>query len=99
MTDSMPDFEEFWQRFIQSHRSAAVRWCHVAALGCGAAGLLGALTTRRVFPLILGGGGMAAFAVLSHPIFTGHWPENSGRPLYGARAFLRLCLRTVNGSI
>ncbi len=94
-----PDFEAFWRHFMTSHRSAAVRYCHVAALGCGLLGLGMALRKRRLWPAVLGAGGFAALAILSHPLLTGTWPENFGHPVWAARAFLRLCRKTVTGSI
>lgn len=99
VNDAPQDFEAFWPRFLASHTSAAVRWCHVAGLACGLTGAALALRSRRPAPLLIGGGAFAALALLSHPIFGGNWPENLGRPLWGARAFLRLSARTITGSI
>lgn len=93
------DFEAFWRHFLSSHTDPLVRACHVAGLLCGALGLFEALRRRRLWPLLLGGGAFAGLAILSHPLLTGHWPENLGHPLWGARALLRLCARTLDGSI
>lgn len=92
------DFEDFWQHFLRSHQSPVVRWCHVAALGCGVAALLAARRGRFARALLLGGA-TGALAVASHIAIEGHGPENFGRPLWAGRAFLRLCLRTVSGRI
>ena len=46
----------------------------------------------------LGGAG-AALAGGSHYVIQGHGPENLGHPLWGARAFLRLCARTALGTV
>jgi hypothetical protein len=94
----LDDFEAFWRHFLTSHRSPATRWAHVAALALGLLGAGAALRRRPVTALLLGGGAVA-LAVLSHPLFEGNWPENFGRPVWAARAFLRLCLRTVSGAI
>lgn len=92
------DFEAFWEQFLRSHHDPLLRWCHVAALGCGVAAL-GAARRRRPLLALTLGGAAAALAVGSHHALAGKGPENLGRPLWGARAFLRLCLRTVSGRI
>lgn len=97
--DAPQDFESFWTHFLGSHTSAAVRWCHVAGLACGLGGAALALRSRRLTPLLIGGGAFAALAVFSHPVFGGNWPENFGRPRWAARAFLRLSARTLSGAI
>ena len=94
-----PDFESFWLHFLSSHDNAAVRWCHVAGLACGVAGIAIAGQKWRLWPALLGGGAFAALAILSHPLLAGNWPENFGHPRWGARAFLRLCARTVTGTL
>lgn len=91
------DFEEFWAHFTRSHQSPAVRWCHVAALGCGALALRAALRRRPGGALALGAVA-AALAVGAHYVVEGKGPENFRRPLWAARAFLRLCTRTALGT-
>lgn len=93
------DFESFWTHFLSSHQHSAVRWCHVAGLLCGVSGLAVAVRQRRLRPLLLGGGAFAALAIFSHPLLGGNWPENFGHPRWAARSFLRLCVRTVTGTI
>lgn len=93
------DFELFWQHFLTSHTDPVVRAAHVVGLLCGVVGVGRAIQKRSVVPLLLGGGAFAALAIASHPVRTGKWPENFGQPALAARAFLRLCLRTVTGSI
>jgi hypothetical protein len=93
------DFEAFWPHFLANHTNPMVRYCHVAALGCGLLGAGMALRKRRLSPLLRGVGAFAALGILSHPVFTGHWPRNFGYPQYAARGFLRLCIRTVTGAI
>lgn len=92
------DFEAFWQQFLRSHHSPIVRWCHVAALGCGIGAVLAARKGRIGRALFLGSA-TAALAVASHVVIEGKGPENFGRPLWAGRAFLRLCARTVSGRI
>jgi hypothetical protein len=95
--DEPQDFEAFWKKFLGDHPSAWNRWAHVAALGAGAGGVALAVARRSAWPLLIGGGVAATLAVGGHPLFQGDLPKNFGRPLWGARAFVRLCLRTVSG--
>jgi hypothetical protein len=91
------DFEAFWKKFLSDHPSAANRWAHVGALVAGAGGLAWALRSRSISPALKGAALAAALAVGGHPVFQGDQPKNFGRPLWAARAFLRLCVRTVSG--
>ncbi len=95
---SIQDFEAFWPHFLRSHQSPIVRWCHVAALGCGIAAV-SSVRRGRVGRALLLGGATAALAVVSHVAVEGKGPENLGRPLWAGRAFLRLCMRTISGRI
>jgi hypothetical protein len=90
-------FEAFWRKFLSDHPSAANRWAHVAALAVGAGGLAWALRSRALSPLLLGGLVAGALATGGHPIFQGDLPKNFANPSFAARAFLRLCARTVSG--
>ena len=92
------DFEEFWSQFVRGHRSPLLRWCHVAALGCAAGAAL-SLARGRILRAAVLGGTAAALAGGSHYVIDGHGPENLGHPLWGGRAFVRLCVRTVLGTI
>src|SRR5262245_45591305 len=96
--DSEQDFEAFWKKFLGDHWSAANRWTHVAALSAGVGGVALAVARRSAAPALIGAGAMAALAAGGHPIFQGDRPKNFGRPLWAARAFLRLCARTVTGA-
>jgi 2-hydroxy-palmitic acid dioxygenase Mpo1-like protein len=91
------DFEAFWKKFLADHPSAMNRWAHVAALAAGAGGVGWALLQRSKGPAIVGLSLAAALAIGGHPVFQGDWPKNFGRPLWAARAFLRLCARTLTG--
>jgi len=91
------DFEAFWKKFLADHPSALNRWAHVAALVAGTSGVLIAMRRRSMRPLVVGIGAAAALATLGHPIFQGDRPKNFGQPRLAARAFLRLCFRTVTG--
>lgn len=91
------DFEAFWKHFLADHPSALNRWAHVAALAAGAGGALWAIRTRRITPALTGAALAALFAGGGHPVFQGDRPQNFGRPLFAARAFFRLCWRTVTG--
>jgi hypothetical protein len=91
------DFETFWRKFLSDHPSAANRWMHVAALAAGVGGAALAIRTQRLRPALVGGAIAGAFAFAGHPIFQGDRPKNFGRPLFAARAFVRLCARTVSG--
>src|ERR1700744_3867891 len=93
------DFEEFWQAFLSDHRSPANRWAHVAGAAGGLLGLATTLASRRPAPLLLGAVAFAAFAVGGHPIFEGNRAKNFGRPWFATRAFARLCVRTVSGTV
>lgn len=97
MIDSDQDFEAFWKKFLSDHPSAANRWAHVGALVAGAGGVAWALRSRSISPALKGAALAAALAVGGHPVFQGDQPKNFGRPLWAARAFLRLCVRTVTG--
>lgn len=102
MSDPSPrfeTFEQFWPHFLSSHRKPSTRWAHVAAMGVGAAGALLALRYRRVWPAIAGFSAASAMAGGAHTIFEGNTPENANRPLWAARAFTRLCARTITGAI
>ena len=92
------DFEVFWEKFLQDHPSALNRWAHVAALAAGAGGVTVALSQRSLRPLFFGLGAAAALATLGHPVFQGDRPKNFGQPRFAARAFVRLCVRTVTGA-
>jgi hypothetical protein len=92
-------FEQFWPHFLSSHLRASTRWAHVAAVGAGLAGAALAWRSRKAWPLAAGVGAGAALAGLAHPLFEGNTPENLGMPLWAARAVMRMCLRTVTGSI
>lgn len=89
------DFETFYLHFLTSHTRSVTRWMHVAAVGAGAAGVAISLTTRRALPAAVGAG----LAVGAHPLFEGNVPQNAGRPLWAARAVLRMCIRQVTGAI
>src|SRR5262245_33702157 len=91
------DFETFWRKFLSDHPSSVNRWMHVAALAAVAGSAALALRTRSPLPLVIGIGVGSALAVVGHPLFQGDWPKNFGQPAYAARAFLRLCLRTIDG--
>jgi hypothetical protein len=52
-----------------------------------------------VLPVLAGGAMAAVLAIGAHPVFEGNTAENLGRPRWAARAFARLCLRTVTGAI
>jgi hypothetical protein len=93
------DFEAFWRKFLLDHPSPANRWAHVAALVAGAGGAVWAARRRSIAPALLGATVAAALAVGGHPVFQGDRPKNFGKPLWAARAFLRLCARTVNGDV
>jgi hypothetical protein len=95
--DSDQDFEAFWRKFLLDHPSPANRWAHVGALVAGVGGVALALRRRSVSPVLTGAVLAAALAVGGHPVFQGDQPKNLGRPLWAARAFLRLCSRTVSG--
>lgn len=97
MSEEPEDFEAFWKKFLADHPSAANRWAHVGALVAATAGLAFAVRARRVGPLAVGAGAAAFLAVAGHPIFQGDRPKNFGRPVWAARAFVRLCVRTVSG--
>jgi hypothetical protein len=97
VTDSDEDFEAFWKKFLSDHPSAANRWAHVGALVAGAGGVAWALRSRSISPALKGAALAAALAVGGHPVFQGDQPKNFGRPLWAARAFLRLCVRTISG--
>ena len=72
---------------------------HVAALGAAAVGMYAAVRRRRLSPLLIGGAAAFTLATAAHPLFEGNTPQNLGRPLWAARGFLRLCVRTVTGRI
>lgn len=93
------DFEAFYLHFLTSHTRAVTRWMHVAAVGAGVTGVMVALAKRRPGPAILGIGAGVALAVGAHPLFEGNTPQNAGRPLWAARAVLRMCYRQVTGGI
>lgn len=92
------DFEEFWKDFLRDHWSPATRWMHVAALASGVAGVAWAVREKKLQPLLFGVGVAAGFAVGGHPLFQGDRPKNFRRPAWAARAFVRLCVRTVTGA-
>lgn len=92
-------FEQFWPHFLSSHRQPLTRWLHVAAVGVGALGLIKGVRQRRVGPVLWGAATGAALALGAHPLVEGNRAENGGQPLWAARALLRMCLRTVTGSI
>ncbi|MFO0617668.1 MAG: Mpo1-like protein [Polyangiaceae bacterium] len=96
-TDAPEDFEAFWRKFLADHPSSANRWAHVTALVAATAGLAIAARSRRIVPLALGASAAALLAVGGHPVFQGDRPKNFGHPLWAARAFVRLCARTVTG--
>ena len=56
-----------------------------------------AIHRRSISPALKGAALAAALAVGGHPVFQGDQPKNFGRPLWAARAFLRLCVRTITG--
>lgn len=93
------DFEEFWPHFLSSHSHPATRWAHVASVFFAVRGVAKAVRKRSIFPLIKGALISSAFATLSHKFIEGNRPQNFGRPLWATRAVLRLCVRTVTGSI
>lgn len=97
-TDPPQDFETFWPQFLANHQNPLVRWAHVAALGC-AIGAVSAARRGRLGRAVVLGGTAAALAVGAHHVLDGHGPQNFGQPLWAARGFLRLCARTVTGSI
>ncbi len=92
-------FEQFWPHFLSSHRRPVTRFMHVAALGAAAVGMYAAVRRRRLSPLLIGGAAAFTLATAAHPLFEGNTPQNLGRPLWAARGFLRLCVRTVTGRI
>jgi hypothetical protein len=93
------DFDEFWLHFLSSHRRGSTRWAHVAGVTLGVAGVAAALGTRKLWPLVLGGGALAVLAVGAHPLLEGNRAENLGRPLWAARALGRMWVRQVTGAI
>lgn len=99
MSTAPASFEDFWLSFVADHKSARNRWAHVAGLTAGALGLGVAVARKSPVPLVLGAAAFAAFAVFGHPVFEGNRAKNFGRPVFAARAFMRLCLRTVTGAI
>jgi len=96
---AISDFDEFWLHFLSSHRRGATRWAHVAGVTLGVAGAAAALGTRKLWPLVVGGGALAVLSVGAHPVFEGNRAENLGRPLWAARALGRMWLRQVTGAI
>jgi hypothetical protein len=97
--ETYENFESFYQHFLSSHTRAVTRWMHVAGLSIGATGVAIAARTRRPLPALLGIGVGTALLVGSHPVFEGNTPQNGGRPLWGARALVRMCVRQVTGAI
>jgi hypothetical protein len=95
--DTEQDFEAFWRKFLSDHPSRANRWAHVGALVAGTGGAVWALRRGSVGPALAGGVLAAVLAVGGHPVFQGDRPKNFGRPVWAARAFVRLCVRTVTG--
>lgn len=93
------DFEEFWPHFLSSHQNSLTRWMHVAGVASGAGGIVAALVLRKKWPLFVGAGMFGALALGAHPLVEGNHAENLGRPLWGARGLLRMCFRTVTGTI
>jgi|HubBroStandDraft_2_1064218.scaffolds.fasta_scaffold243242_2 hypothetical protein len=91
------DFESFWRHFLADHPSPANRWAHVAALVAGVGGAVLAVRRRSLAPALAGAALASALAGGGHPVFQGDRPQNFGKPLWAARAFLRLCARTVTG--
>ncbi len=91
------NFEAFWKKFLSDHPSRANRWAHVAALVAGAGGVVWAIRRRSIGPALKGAALAGALAVGGHPVFQGDRPKNFGRPLWAARAFVRMCARTVTG--
>lgn len=98
-TVEVEDFEGFYLHFLTSHTRAVTRWMHVAAVGAGVTGVAISAVTRRPLPALVGIGAGVALAVGAHPLFEGNVPENAGRPLWAARAVLRMCFRQVTGAI
>jgi hypothetical protein len=96
-TETDGDFESFWRHFLADHPSPANRWAHVAALVAGVGGVVLAIRRRSIGPALAGAALAGALAGGGHPVFQGDRPQNFGRPLWAARAFLRLCARTVTG--
>jgi hypothetical protein len=96
--DAEHDFESFWKKFLADHPSALNRWAHVAALAAGVGGLGVALARRSALPAVVGVSAAAALAVGGHPVFQGDRPKNFGKPIWAARAFLRLSVRTITGA-
>lgn len=92
-------FEQFWPHFLASHRQPLTRWLHVAAVGVGTLGLVKAVRRHRLGPALWGSAVGAALALGAHPLVEGNRAENGGQPLWATRALLRMCLRTVSGSI
>ena len=93
------DFEDFWLHFVSSHTRESTRWAHVAALATGAGAIAIAAQRRSIRPLLIGVGISAALAMGSHPLLEGKATETFGHRAWAARAFLRLCFRTVDGTI
>lgn len=96
-TNEAQDFEAFWRRFLGDHPSPANRWGHVAALVAGVGGAVWALERRSLAPALAGAVLAGTLAAGGHPVFQGDKPKNFGKPLWAARAFLRLCARQVTG--
>jgi hypothetical protein len=92
------DFEAFWKKFLSDHPSSANRWAHVGALVAGAGGVILAIRRRSIAPAVLGATIAGVLAGGGHPVFQGDRPKNFGKPLWAARAFLRLCARTITGT-
>lgn len=93
------DFEEFWPYFLSSHRKASTRWAHVALVAVAARGAIKAARQGSIMPLLKGAVAASAIATFSHRVLEGSRPEARGNPVWAARAFTRLVVRTVTGSI
>lgn len=93
------DFESFYHHFLSSHTRAITRWAHVAGMSINLTGVTIAVLTRRPLLGLASIGAGTALLVGSHPLFERNTPKNAGRPLWGARALIRMCVRQVTGAI
>jgi hypothetical protein len=88
-------FEEFWVRYRAMHSDRRTRRAHMVGTTVGYGMVLGGVLRRKMWPIVVGPLAGHVIAQWSHRRYEGNRTTPGRRPLWHARAELRLFKHTV----
>ena len=92
-------FEAYWVRFVRAHAHSSTRLAHFFGTGLAPTAGLDGIGRRRPARALVGLLTGLSINALSHLVLQGERPSTLGRPLWSARAHLRLFFETLTGTM